>query len=125
MQGQAVAGPCAGLLERLEKFDDVTRMSSRRGQVLAYRGHLPRGLFLLVSGSVRLGHGLDDGPRSVPTDAPALLMPTLGELDEPSAFDVTVASDSELLFIPRTLALGSIDLQSVLDDPLLVRCPWH
>lgn len=80
----------------------VTRLRLPRGQVLLYAGHLPSGLFLLLSGAVQE----EGGGETEPLPAPRLL-PDPGGLERPLPRTVRIAAQAELLYLPRSVALAS------------------
>ena len=111
---QANADP-AGAVEALAAHPDVTRLRGHAGQVVIYPRHTPAGVFVVLKGTLKRLHQ-GDGGRSRPSavlDARrrAMVVPALDELDLPAGSGVALASESELLFVPRSLALGEPDVR--------------
>lgn len=103
--GSGAAGGCAEALAALRGLPDVSALQGAEGQVLLYAGHFPPGLFLLLSGALRLDTA--GAPSAVRANGTPLVVPPLAELDLPSACDVVVSAACDLLAIPRSLALAS------------------
>lgn len=107
-------------VEALAAFQDVTRIRARAGQYVFYPRHVPPGLFLVLDGSVAVlrGGGREDLPALGSQDASlgAFFVPALDELNEPVGAGVVVERETEMLFIPRSLALGATAVRRFLED---------
>lgn len=108
------------MVETLETFQDVIRIRAHAGQYVFYSRHVPPGLFLVLEGSVAVlrGGGREDLPALGSLDAAGgvFLLPALDELNEPAGAGVVVEREAEMLFIPRSLALGATALRRFLED---------
>lgn len=111
----------------LEATDEVTRLRFPQGQVLMYQTHLPPGTFVFLRGSLRLEDTHARGAHkpslhvSVRPDRP-LVVPPADELDLPAGVTVYLESDSEVLFIPRTLLHAQPAIAQLLEDAELPTC---
>ncbi len=104
----------------LESFQDVIRVRAQVGQYVFYSRHFPPGLFLVLDGAVAVlrGAGREDLPALGTQDAAggAFFVPTLEELEEPAGAGVVVEREAEMLFIPRSLALGPTAVRRFLEN---------
>lgn len=107
-------------VEFLESFQDVTRIRAQAGQFVFYSRHIPPGLFLVLDGAVAVlrGGSREDLPAlgSQDASAGAFFVPALEELDQPAGAGVVVEREAEMLFIPRSLALGATAVRRFLED---------
>lgn len=90
----------------LERSEGVARVRMTAGQVLMYQDHLAPGVFVLVSGSVKL-EGPADRARATVLRAgpgPVPVLPDPAELERPQEATTTMLEESDLLFVPRSLA---------------------
>lgn len=99
----------------LEGMEDVTAVSGRVGQVLLYPQHQPVGLYVVVHGVVRR-----DGNRLLDAARGAFSVPPYEEIDRPAATSFTVARETRMFFIPRSLALHDAEVRRVLETAGLV-----
>lgn len=108
---------------RLAAVPDVTRIQGHPGQVILYPGHYPPGVFVVLSGALkRLPRGGDGHVRPAEVLAAGrrvFLVPDPEELEAPVSSGVEVLEESEILFVPRSLALGSEAVRRCLTDPRL------
>lgn len=115
-----MAAEQARMIDALETFQDVIRIRARAGQYVFYSRHVPPGLFLVLDGAVAVlrGGGREDLPALGTLDAAggAFFLPALDELNEPAGAGVVVEREAEMLFIPRSLALGATSLRRFLED---------
>lgn len=89
----------------LEGTEGVTTLHIPCGQTLYYAGQVAPGLYVLLSGTVRLSRGAAAdalGPLRDASAAPFIL-PRLDAIDTPSNETVATVSDVRALFVPRTL----------------------
>lgn len=87
-------------LRALRTYPDVQTVRMERGQVLQYAGHYPLGIWVLLSGSLRLV------PDDVLVDAdrgPSVL-PALADLDRPMSQGALVERAADALFVPYSVA---------------------
>ena len=98
------------LAKALGSLPDVTLVLGRGGQVLLYPSHLPNGLYLVLQGVVR-----KDNNRLLDAARGPFLIPPYDELDRPAPASFTVARDTRMLFIPRSLALFDGEVRRVLE----------
>lgn len=94
---------------------DIVRIAGHAGQVLLYPRHLPHGLYVVVSGAVRR-----DGSRLMDAARGAFLVPAFEDLEIPASAGYTVARDTEMYFIPRSLALHDDGIRRLLEKAGLV-----
>ncbi len=113
--GGGPPGGGAEALDALRSLPDVSSLQGSAGQVLLYAGHFPPGLFLLLSGALRLGSA--GAGSAISANGAPVVVPPLAELELPSDCDVVVSADCDLLAIPRSLALASPAVKR-----LLARC---
>ena len=87
------------LLE-LRTYPDVQAVRMERGQVLQYPGHYPLGVWVVLSGKLRLI------PDDLPLDADARprLLPALADLDRPAVQGAVVERAADALFVPYSVA---------------------
>jgi hypothetical protein len=115
-----MAAEQARQVELLESFQDVIRIRAQAGQFVFYSRHIPPGLFLVLAGSVAVlrGGGREDLPALGTQDAAggAFFVPALEELDQPAGAGVVVQREAEMLFIPRSLALGATAVRRFLEN---------
>lgn len=115
-----MAAEQARQVELLESFQDVIRIRAQAGQFVFYSRHIPPGLFLVLDGAVAVlrGGGREDLPALGTQDATggAFFVPALDELDEPAGAGVVVEREAEMLFIPRSLALGATAVRRFLEN---------
>jgi len=115
-----MAAEQARWVEALEAFQDVIRIRASAGQYVFYSRHVPPGLFLVLDGAVSVlrGGGREDLPAlgSLDTSGGVFLVPSLDELDEPAGAGVVVEREAEMLFIPRSLALGATAVRRYLEN---------
>ena len=96
-----------GTGERLAALPDALRARRPAGQVLVYAGQVPLSLFVVVDGAVRIDAPGAPGRGRVRRAHPGrpLVLPPREAIERPSAADVVLAEDSEVVFSPRgTLA---------------------
>ena len=74
-------------------------MHVRSGQTLVYPRHTPPGVFVVLEGALLRGGDRFDAA------AGALAIPGPRELCEPAASGVVAATDLEIVFVPRSVAL--------------------
>lgn len=115
-----MAAEQARQVELLESFQDVIRIRAQAGQFVFYSRHIPPGLFLVLDGAVAVlrGGGREDLPALGTLDAAggAFFVPALDELDQPAGAGVVVEREAEMLFIPRSLALGATAVRRFLEN---------
>jgi hypothetical protein len=91
---------CIEEIQALRTYPDVQAVRMARGQVLQYPGHYPLGIWVVLSGTLRLMP--DDLPLAA--EALPLLLPALRDLDRPAARGAVVERTADALFIPYSLA---------------------
>ena len=95
------------------------RLLVRRGQVLLYPRHTPPGIFVVVGGAVcRYAEGTQpEAGCGDHLDAAegAFAIPTIEELCGPAPAGVIATRDSEIQFIPRSVALSGAAVLPVLE----------
>ncbi|GMV40837.1 MAG: hypothetical protein AMXMBFR64_25530 [Myxococcales bacterium] len=117
----------ATTIATLEATEEVTRLRFPQGQILLYQTHLPPGAFVFLRGSLRLEDTHSRGAHKatlnvvVRPDRP-LVVPPADELDLPAGVTVYLHTDSEVLFIPRTLLHAQPEIAQLLDDAGLPTC---
>lgn len=90
------------------QWHEATAMDFKKGQVLFYSGHLPYGIFILVSGAVKLlyeGSGCKESlrfPETVPFGFDLIAMGT--------EYPCTAVTESEakVLFLPKSSLKGKV-----------------
>ncbi|RMG45914.1 MAG: hypothetical protein D6718_06400 [Acidobacteria bacterium] len=103
---------------RLLEIDDVVEIQGHRGEVLVYAGHQPPGLFLVTAARIEVAPPGEKTPRPfADTSRGPFLLPALPDLDRPAPATITLGSDAELIFIPRSLAAGQPRLRKLLGSP--------
>ena len=87
-------------LRALRTYPDVQTVRLERGQVLQYAGHYPLGIWVVLSGRLRLV--TDD----LPLDAEdgVRVVPALADLDRPAARGAVVERAADALFVPHSVA---------------------
>jgi len=112
-------------LHALRTYPDVQTVRMERGQVLQYAGHYPLGIWVLLSGSLRLV------PDEVPIDAdrsPSVL-PALADLDRLMSQGAVVERAAAALFVPHSVARHDEAVRRLLlrlqgeDDPATPEAP--
>ncbi len=103
-------------MRELASIPDVSRVRMPRGQIALYLGHYPPGVFVAVSGKLRLlPISRRDANREVNEITAPFVFPSAGDLPWPSEVTVVVAEDVQLIFIPRTLVTVSDRVRAMLD----------
>jgi len=85
-----------------------THISFRPGQVVFYQGHVPNGVYILLSGDVvatRGELGREQTVANIPLKSLIGLDPLLAESEYP--YSAIVQSEAELVFIPRDQILAA------------------
>ncbi len=108
----------SGLLGQWESLlSEGKEVSFRAGQIIAYEGHVPFGLFVLLSGEVRFSHV--DNQKEQPCDEDHLTsMPQGNVIGMESLFPgaqmcctCTAKTDCNLIFISKTQLIPLIESQ--------------
>lgn len=109
----------AGVVQALRTYPDVQAVRLRHGQVLHYPGHYPLGIWVVLSGRLRLTP--DD--RVLDTDAGPMLLPALTDLDRPAVQGVVVERAATALFVPHSVAADDGAVRRLLErlSPQAVR----
>lgn len=98
-------------------------MRGREGQVILYPGHTPPGVFVVLAGAVkRVPERTNGHPRPAEVlDAAKgpFVVPDPSDLDRPASWGIEIVSAAELLFVPRSLVLGTGGVAERLRDPRL------
>ncbi|HET9300600.1 MAG TPA: hypothetical protein VFO11_11705 [Candidatus Polarisedimenticolaceae bacterium] len=87
-------------LQELRTYPDVQVVRLERGQVLQYPGHYPLGVWVVLSGKLRLTP--DD--LALDADATPRILPALADLDRPAARGAVVERAADALFVPHSVA---------------------
>jgi hypothetical protein len=106
------------LAKALGSLPDVTPVAAQSGQVLLYPHHVPNGLYLVLQGVVR-----KDSNRLMDASRGPFLIPSYDELDRPAPTSFTVARETRMLFIPRSLALFDAEVRRLLESAGLAGRP--
>lgn len=112
--------PAVQIPEALRAVPDIVPMLVRAGQVLVYPRHVPPGVFVVLAGALRLLDGERVDARSVP-----FAIPGPDELGEPAQTGVEAATDAEILFVPRSVALRDGSIARLLAAAGVVTVPLH
>jgi hypothetical protein len=101
----------AEALRALRTYPDVQTVRMERGQVLQYAGHYPLGIWVVLSGLLRLTPDdlvldADHGPR---------VLPALVDLDRQAAQGAVVERAADALFVPHSLAREDEVVRRLLD----------
>jgi CRP-like cAMP-binding protein len=91
-----------------EWISSGTHISFRPGQVIFYQGHVPNGVYILLSGDVvasRGESGREQTVANIPLKSLIGLDPLLAESEYP--YSAIVQSEAELVFIPRDQMLAA------------------
>ena len=99
-----------GITLAIGALPDVTRVTGHAGQVLLYPRHTPVGVYVVVTGAVRR-----DGNRLMDAGRGAFLVPPIEDLERPAPTSFTVARDTEMYFIPRSLVLHDPAVRRLLE----------
>lgn len=121
---QQIDNRIQSFLDELTSQESVTRFGAAAGQVLVHRGHIPGGVFVVLTGDLALSTTQDADVRTIThmLGAHALrgkstgrdggvvvqvlrpyLIPHPSELEIPAAKGVRVVTDAELIHVPRSL----------------------
>ena len=112
----------AQALRELRTYPDVQAVRMEGGQVLQYPGHYPLGIWVLLSGRLRL---TPDGP-ALDADALPCLLPGLCDLHRPAAQGAVVERSADALFIPHSVACEDESVRRLLqqlDEPAIPEAP--
>ena len=90
----------AHALRALATYPDVQAVRMERGQVLQDAGNYPLGVWVVLSGRLRL---LPDGVL-LDTEAGPCLLPALADLDRRAAQGAVVERAADALFVPHSVA---------------------
>ncbi len=90
---------------------DGKELKFRKGQILAYEGHIPYGIFVLTSGSLEFSHADHQGEH--PCEGQHLVSMSLGQIfameqffsDSPLCCTCRAATDCTVIFISKTQLL--------------------
>jgi|GEM_PF-6972698 hypothetical protein len=109
-------------LAALERFEGVVELNPMAGQFLVYQEHVPRGVFLIVSGELGFHQGeLAFGSESVSDSDPlCLTVPTVVELNTSMEYSVRMETNGRVLYIPRTVAFSEKEVIEILARPCFV-----
>lgn len=87
-------------LQALRTYPDVQAVRMEPGQVLQYAGHYPLGIWVVLSGRLRvMPHEL-----LLDADAAPCLLPALPDLDRQAVEGAVVERAADALFIPHSVA---------------------
>lgn len=90
-------------LDALAAHEAVTRLQAAAGQTLIHRGHVPCGVYVVLTGELALSTALDATDAwAVATDRPYLL-PHPAELELPAGCAARVRTTVDLIHVPRSL----------------------
>lgn len=89
-------------------------VSFRKGQTIFYEGHKPSGIFVLLSGEVELSEEKTPDQRHHRWRSPQGIVFGLSAIIEQRSFCCTgtAKSDSEVIFVPKTILLPFLEAGS-------------
>lgn len=86
------------------------------GQILGYRGHLPQGVHVLLSGALAV---ISDEPASCVKRLDAshgpLVVPLPSQLELPADATLSIVEDADVLYFARHVVLAEKDLSRALE----------
>ncbi|HEX5044691.1 MAG TPA: hypothetical protein VFV75_17455 [Candidatus Polarisedimenticolaceae bacterium] len=85
-------------IRALRTYPDVQAVRMERGQVLQYPGHYPLGVWVVLSGGLRLI------PGQQVLDVDLCVLPPLCDLDRQAAQGAVVERAADALFVPHSVA---------------------
>ena len=90
-------------LATLTAHESVTRMQAAAGQVLVHLGHVPSGIYIVLSGDLALSTTSDAADAWAVTAIRPYLLPHPAELDLPAGCAARVRTTVDLIHVPRSL----------------------
>jgi hypothetical protein len=103
-------------LARLARHPDVLRARRPAGQVLVYAGHVPQSLFLVLRGVLRLEPRDGEPVREVVvTPGRPLVACPPSALSDEADVTIALATDAEVVFVPRTLVQGDREMARLVE----------
>jgi len=87
-------------IQALRSYPDIQAVRMEWGQVLQYPGHSPLGVWVVLSGRLRL----TPGDVLLEADAGPCLLPALRDLDRPACQGAVVERAADALFVPHSVA---------------------
>ncbi|MBZ0271700.1 hypothetical protein K8I61_06665 [bacterium] len=100
---------------RLLAHPAVTRMRVPAGQFLIYTDQIPYGVFFVIDGALRFRGSEGSfvvGDRG--DHHGSFVFPRVQDVERPCHADVSVARESDILFVPRTVALEDEKINALL-----------
>ncbi len=109
----------AGVAASVASHPEVLRGRRPQGQVLVYAGHVPLSLFVVMTGKVRVEHPSPDRwiEEFEATPERPLLTPAPDALGQTARATVSLAEDSDVLFVPRSIVTSDPSIVAALSEP--------
>jgi hypothetical protein len=102
---------CSALLAKLKGLDGLVSMNFVPGHVLCYRGHYPKGIFIVQNGGV-IAREERAGQRdvSISANGRGMLVPRIDLLNQPMPCTIEIASKGDMFYVPRSAILALPEL---------------